>query len=210
MSNNVAIMNESSGIAGEEEAKHGRGIFRSTIKFPVNLYTLTLTEKNMPINEMLLSEFDTEMANTRKTLQRVPADKWDWKPHEKSGTLGWLASHVATLPGFTVATINTSELEISTAKMPKIQNQSELIPQFEKSRDEARKALAGVTDEQLRETWTLKWNGNVVFAMPRYACLRGMCFNHIIHHRAQLTVYLRQLNVPVPGLYGPSADEKTF
>src|ERR1700737_5046598 len=106
----------------------------------------------MPITERLVTEWDQEGANTRKTLERVPADKWDWKPHEKSGTLGWLAAHVATLPEFTVATIHTSELEIATEKTPKGQNKSELIPQFEKSRDEARKALAGVTDEPLPET----------------------------------------------------------
>lgn len=164
----------------------------------------------MPINELLLGEFDTEMANTRKTLERVPADKWDWKPHEKSGTLGWMASHIATLPEFTVNTIQTSELEIANAKFLKVANHGELLAQFDKSRDAARKALAGVSDAQLREIWTLKWNGKVIFAMPRYDCLRVMCFNHLIHHRAQLTMYLRGINVPVPALYGPSADEQGF
>jgi uncharacterized damage-inducible protein DinB len=164
----------------------------------------------MPINQFLLGEFDHEMSNTRKTLERVPADKWDWKPHTKSGSLGWLAVHVATLPMFTVGTIQSSELEISTTPRTKVEGPSELLPVFAKCREQARKALEGVTDEQLREIWTLKWNGKVIFSMPRYDVLRAMCFNHIIHHRAQLTMYLRALDVPVPALYGPSADEQGF
>lgn len=162
----------------------------------------------MPINQLLLGEFDHEMSNTRKTLERVPADKWDWKPHAKSGTLGWLAGHVATLPSFTVAAIQLTELEIAGSKTPKVANASESLTVFAKCRQEARDALAGVTDEQLRVTWTLKWNGKVLFSLPRYDVLRMSCFNHIIHHRAQLTTYLRALDVPVPALYGPSADEQ--
>lgn len=161
----------------------------------------------MKINELLLGEFDHEMSNTQRTLERVPAERWDWKPHPKSGTLGWLAGHVATLPTFAVSTIQLRELEIAGAQFPKVGNRSELLEVFSKCREEARKAIAGVTDDQLRETWTLKWNGKVIFSMPRYDVLRGMCFNHIVHHRAQLTMYLRALDVPVPALYGPSADE---
>jgi len=162
----------------------------------------------MQINELLIREFDQEMASTQKTLERVPADKWDWKPQEKSGSLGWMAAHVATLPGFTTVAIKTPEFDVVNAKIPKVEKQADLLPTFAKSSQEARAALAGVTDEQLQQMWTLKHNGNVIFSMPRYDVLRGMCFNHIIHHRGQLTMYLRQLNVPVPGLYGPSADEK--
>ena len=162
----------------------------------------------MSIVPLLLSEFDQESQNTQKVLERVPADKWDWKPHEKSGTLGWLAGHVATLPGFTVQTIKTLELEIEGGDWPKVTKHADLLAAFAQQSAEGRAALAGVTDEQVRETWTLKWKGNVVFAMPRYQVLRGMCFNHIVHHRAQLTVYLRLLNVPVPAIYGPSADEQ--
>ena len=162
----------------------------------------------MQINELLIREFDQEMASTQKTLERVPADKWNWKPQEKSGSLGWMAAHVATLPGFTTATIQTHELDVVNAKIPKVEKQADLLPTLAKSSQEARAALAGVTDEQLQQMWTLKHNGNVIFSMPRYDVLRGMCFNHLVHHRGQLTMYLRQLNVPVPGLYGPSADEK--
>lgn len=164
----------------------------------------------MPISELLLTEFDQEMANTRKTLERVPVEKWDWKPDPKSGTLGWMASHVATLPNFTATTIQTSELEIQGAPNPKVNSPSDLLKVFDEQRGIARKAIAGVTDEQLKEIWTLKWNGKVLFAMPKYNVLRVMCFNHLIHHRAQLTTYLRALNVPVPALYGPSADEQGF
>lgn len=164
----------------------------------------------MPIYELLLAEFDHEMSNTRKTLERVPADKWDWKPHAKSGSLGWLAGHIATLPTFAATTINQTELEIAGSSRPKVENPSQLLPVFAQCREEARKALEGVTDEQLRQTWTLKWNGKVIFSLPRYMVLRNLCFNHMIHHRAQLTMYLRALNLPVPALYGPSADEQSF
>jgi uncharacterized damage-inducible protein DinB len=162
----------------------------------------------MSIAELLLPEFDTEAANTRKTLERVPADKWDWKPHPKSGTLGWLAGHVASLPGFTITTITTPGLEIAGSNFPRVEKHSDLLPTFEKLSKEARAKLAGTTDSQMKEVWTLTWNGNVVFSLPRYEVLRITCFNHAVHHRAQLTMYLRGLDVPVPALYGPSADEQ--
>ena len=164
----------------------------------------------MSIAEMLLPEFDAEGANTRKMLERVPSDaqKWGWKPHEKSGTLGWLAGHLATLLEFAITTIQTPKLEIEDWKGSWPQNQAELIPAFDKLNKEARAALAGVTDAQMKEIWTLTWKGSVIFSMPRYEVLRISCFNHAIHHRAQLTSYFRLLGVPVPGLYGPSADEQ--
>lgn len=164
----------------------------------------------MPINELLLAEFDQETANTRKTLERVPPDKWDWKPHAKSGSLGWMAAHIATLPHFTTTTINTKELEIEGSERRKVNNVSELLPAFDEESKKAREALARVTDEQLKEIWTLKWKGQVILSMPRYDVLRGMCFNHVVHHRGQLTMYLRALDVAVPALYGPSADEQGF
>ena len=162
----------------------------------------------MPMSELLLEEFDRETSGSRKTLERVPAEKWDWKPDEKSGSLGWMAAHVATLNGFATAILGTPGLELRGAVIPKIERQSDLLPTFEKMSREARAALAGVTDEQLRQNWTLKRDGRVIFSMPRYDALRTMCFNHIIHHRGQLTMYLRQIHVPLPSLYGPSADEK--
>jgi len=162
----------------------------------------------MPISELLLREFDMEMPNTRKTLERVPAAKWDWKPHPKSGTLGWLAGHVATLPNFTITTLQTPEFEIAGANFAQPKNPSELLEQFDSLSKQARAALAAATDAQFAETWTLKWNGNVIFSLPRYNVVRVHCLNHLLHHRAQLTGYFRTLDIPVPALYGPSADEQ--
>lgn len=164
----------------------------------------------MPINELLLTEYDQEMANTRKALERVPTDKWDWKPHPKSGSLGWMASHIATLPHFAVTTVKTSEFEIEGSVRPKVDSPSDLLRVFDEQRQKGRDAIASISDEQLRETWTLKWKGKTLFSLPKYNVIRVMCFNHIIHHRAQLTMYLRTLDVAVPALYGPSADEQTF
>jgi len=162
----------------------------------------------MPLSALLLREFDLEMPNTRKTLERVPGAQWDWKPHVKSGTLGWLAGHVATLPRFILTTIQTPEFEIAGAQFPQPKNAAELLETFDDLSKQARAAVAALSDTQLAETWTLKWNGNVLFALPRYDVLRVHCFNHLIHHRGQLTGYFRALDVPLPALYGPSADEQ--
>jgi len=124
--------------------------------------------------------------------------------------MGWMAGHIATLPRFTTVVIKTPELDVAGVQIPNVEKQADLLDTFTKLRGEARDALAGVTDEQLGETWTLKQNGQTILSMPRYDVLRTMCFNHIVHHRAQLTMYLRELDVPVPALYGPSADEKPF
>jgi uncharacterized damage-inducible protein DinB len=164
----------------------------------------------MPINELLIQEFDHETTKTRKTLERVPEEKWDWKPHEKSGTVGWLAGHIATLPGFGAVVIRTPGLEIAGARFPRVEKHSMLVDTFDRAAEDTRKALTGVSDEQLQQKWTLTNNSQAIFTLPRYHALRAMYFNHIIHHRAQLTVYLRLLGVPVPALYGPSADEAVF
>jgi uncharacterized damage-inducible protein DinB len=166
----------------------------------------------MTIGQSMLPEFDQEMQNTRKTLERVPDDKWNWKPHDKSGTLGWLAGHVGTVPEWITMTINTEELDYAPVggpafEPPKISNQKEVLAAFDKGSAEARAALAGVSDAELMKSWKLLAGGQEVFTMPRIACIRGMCLNHMIHHRAQLGVYYRLLGIPVPGLYGPSADE---
>jgi uncharacterized damage-inducible protein DinB len=166
----------------------------------------------MSIGQSMLGEFDQEMANTRKTLERVPDDKWGWKPHEKSGTVGWLASHVATLPGWATMTINTEQLDYApldgpSFQPPKVENRADAIRVFDKEAAEARAALASASDTDLMKGWTLLAGGQEIFTMPRIACIRGMVMNHLIHHRAQLGVYYRLLGVPVPGLYGPSADE---
>ncbi len=166
----------------------------------------------MTIGQMMLGEFDQEMQNTRKTLERCPDDKWNWKPHEKSGTVGWLASHVATMVGWLPVTINTEELDYAPVdgpsyEPPKISNRKELLAVFDKESAAARTALAKVSDAEMLKNWKLLAGGKEIFNMPRVACIRGMVLNHLIHHRAQLTVYFRLIGVPVPGLYGPSADE---
>jgi uncharacterized damage-inducible protein DinB len=166
----------------------------------------------MTIGQSMLPEFDQEMKNTRATLERVPDDKWGWKPHEKSGTVGWLAGHIATLPGWLSMTIQTTELDYAPVdgpawEPPKITNRKELLAEFDKTSAEARTALATVSDTDLMQGWTLLAGGKNIFTLPRIACIRGFVMNHLIHHRAQLGVYFRLLNIPVPALYGPSADE---
>jgi len=166
----------------------------------------------MTIGQSMLSEFDEEMKNTRKMLERVPDDKWGWKPHEKSGTMGWLAGHVGTVPEWIAMTISTEELDYAPVdgpsyEPPKITNRKELLAAFDKASAEARAALASVSDQEIVKGWKLLAGGKEIFTLPRVACIRGMCMNHLIHHRAQLTVYFRLVGVPVPGLYGPSADE---
>jgi uncharacterized damage-inducible protein DinB len=166
----------------------------------------------MTIGHSMLPEFDQEMANTRKTLERVPDEKWNWKPHDKSGTVGWLAGHIATMPGWATMTLNSEQLDYAPVdgpsyQPPKIENRQQLLAEFDKNMTEARAALAAASDADMMKGWTLLAGGKTIFTLPRVACLRGMVFNHIIHHRAQLTVYYRLLGIPVPGLYGPSADE---
>jgi len=166
----------------------------------------------MKIGQSMLSEFDQEMQNTRKVLERCPDDKWGWKPHEKSGTLGWLAAHVATIPEWITMTIKTEELDYApvdgpTYQPPKVENRSDALAAFDKGAAEARAALETVSDEELMKDWKLLAGGQTIFTLPRIGCIRGMCLNHLFHHRGQLTVYFRLVGVPVPGIYGPSADE---
>jgi uncharacterized damage-inducible protein DinB len=169
----------------------------------------------MSLAAALLPEFDHEMANTRKALERVPFDRFDWKPHPKSPTLGWLAGHVANIPSWTEITLTQDALDINppgqkspSANPPK--SREELLAAFDKNRDKARKALESVSDAEFGKPWSLLSEGKVVFTQPRPAVLRGFVMNHMIHHRAQLGVYLRMNDVPVPALYGPSADESPF
>ena len=166
----------------------------------------------MTIGQSMLSEFDEEMKNTRKILERCPDANWNWKPHAKSGTLGWLAAHVGTVPQWITMTIQTEELDYAPVggpayEPPKISNRTELLAAFDKGSGEARAALAAVSDQELMKNWKLLAGGQEVLTLPRLACIRGMCLNHLYHHRGQLTVYFRLLGIPVPGIYGPSADE---
>ena len=162
----------------------------------------------MPIAEMLLPEFDQEIQNTRKMLERVPDGKFDYKPHEKSMNLGRLAAHVAEIPNYATATLRHEKMDFTGEEKPFAPaNRKELLDSFDKFAAEARDLLAKASDEELAKIWTLTFKGNEVFSMPRSVVLRSMVMNHLIHHRAQLGVYLRLNNVAVPGMYGPSADE---
>ena len=152
----------------------------------------------MSYAEALLPEFDREMANTRKVLERVPDDKFDWQAHPKSHTIGWNASHVADLPNWLVVTLTTPSLDIAPVGGPRYE--------FSKA-TAARKAITEVKDDEVHKPWSLLQAGKEIFTMPRSAVVRGMVMNHLIHHRAHLCVYLRLNDIPVPGMYGPSGDE---
>jgi uncharacterized damage-inducible protein DinB len=164
----------------------------------------------MTIAELLLPEFDQEMAATRTVLERVPDDKLAWKPHDKSFAMGALASHVATTVAWTVDTMTRTEFDLATAPMEEMtkvaKNRAELLSWFDANVTSARAAL-NKPDADYSVPWTLKNGEQVFFTMPRYNCVRSFCLNHLVHHRAQLGVYLRLNNIPVPGVYGPSADE---
>lgn len=162
----------------------------------------------MSFAEMMLPEFDQEMANTRKLLELVPEDKFDYKPHEKSMTLGRLAGHTAEMAAWGATTLSTERLDLTRENKPFFpKSRQELLDSFDKGVAEARAAIAGASDEDLGVMWTLTYAGQTVFSMPRAAVIRAMVLNHTIHHRAQLGVYLRLNEVEIPGMYGPSADE---
>ncbi|HTU32216.1 MAG TPA: DinB family protein [Candidatus Acidoferrum sp.] len=166
----------------------------------------------MALRDGLLAQFDHEMVGTRKTLARVPEGKPDWAPHAKSMKMGRLAGHLAELPGWAVETINLDELDIHPANGPQFQplvmtSRKQLLEEFDKKSAAGRVAIATASDDKLLSPWTLLAGGQKIFAMPRLAVLRSFVLSHIIHHRAQLGVYLRMNDVPVPSLYGPSADE---
>jgi uncharacterized damage-inducible protein DinB len=168
----------------------------------------------LTISQSLLGEFDHEIVGTRKTLERLPEGKFDFKPHEKSPTMGWLAGHVAHMTQWGTMTCTTESVDLAAPEYrerpPQPKTAQEAVAAFDKTSAEFRAALEHTTDEQMMQPWTLKKGDQVLFTMPRVAVLRGMVFNHLIHHRAQLTVYLRMNGVPVPALYGPSADENNF
>jgi uncharacterized damage-inducible protein DinB len=166
----------------------------------------------MAICDMLLPEFDQEMANTRKMLERIPEDRLDFQPHPKSWKANHLAGHIAELPSWAAYTMQTEILELEPNQFSPFEptTQKELLDKFDKSVSDARAAIATATNEQMNTMWTMKWDGKTVLNMPRIGVLRSVVMNHLIHHRAQLGMYLRLMNVAVPGMYGPSADETPF
>ena len=166
----------------------------------------------MAIKDSLLPEFDREVALTRKSLERTPDGKFDWQPHKKSMTLGRLASHLAEIPGRVVDALTTDSFDVAPADGPKPQaanfnTRAEVLAAFDKNVKNARAALEKTSDAEWAKPWALLSGGQTIFSMPRPAVMRGFVISHMIHHRAQFGVYLRMNEVPVPSIYGPSADE---
>lgn len=162
----------------------------------------------MTFSETYLPEFEHEMSNTRKLLDCVPDDKFTWKPHAKSMALGSLANHIADLVEWGAFVVSQDKLELGpgTQQPPSPTNKTGLIAALDKNIAASRKAIAGANDDHLAKTWTFVYGGNTIFAMPRAQVLRNVVLSHVIHHRGQLSVYLRLLDIPIPGMYGPSAD----
>ncbi len=166
----------------------------------------------MSIAAAITAEFDHETASTRKLLERTPAAAADWKPHEKSMTLGRLAMHLAELPSWGGPTLQLSELDIAPVDgpayaSPVFESTEVLLATFDQNVREARAVLSTMSDADYAAPWTLLMGGQAVFTMPRAAVVRTWVMNHLIHHRGQYSVFLRLQDVPIPGMYGPSADE---
>lgn len=162
------------------------------------------------LSQSIIPELKDEFGRTRKMLQRIPFDQFGWKPHDKSMTLGRLSTHVAELAGWIPTIVKQPNLDLMTMKREPSQAQSteDIVAVMDKKLAEAIEALSTATDEDLMTPWSLTRGEHVVFTLPRIAVIRTMSLNHVIHHRGQLSVYLRLLNVAVPGMYGPSADEQ--
>lgn len=164
------------------------------------------------LNEMILPEFDHEMEITRNMLERVPDAQFGWRPHAKSWTLSELATHLASLPGWAAFTLTTDELDIAPPggepmRTVAATSRQELLERFDANTAAARAALSAVSDETMRKPWTLLDGNQVIFTQPRLAVLRFFVLSHVIHHRAQLGMYLRLHDIPLPSVYGPSADD---
>ena len=165
----------------------------------------------MALVDMLLPEFDHEMATTRRLLERVPDDRLSWTPHAKSFTLGQLAQHVATIPMWGTMTLTSNELDLAGGfTNPPAESRAALVKLFDDNTAKARSELTGKTDAELMAPWTLKRGADTIFSMPKASVWRSFVMNHLVHHRAQLSVYLRMQDVPLPAMYGPTADEQAF
>ena len=163
------------------------------------------------LTQSLLQEFEMEMPATRKTLERVP-EKFDWTPHAKSMNMGRLAQHLSEIPDWAVKSITLDELDLAPPGAPPhkpapLESRAQLLEAYDKNAAAAKAAIAGTNDEHLMKPWSLKMGGKTILTLPRVAVLRNFVLNHNVHHRAQLGVYLRLNDIPVPSVYGPSADE---
>jgi uncharacterized damage-inducible protein DinB len=164
----------------------------------------------MSLAESLLMEFDQEAQTTKRVLERVPDDKLTWKPHPTSFSLGQLAQHIASGPGQIAAAVVPDTFEFPNSPRPEAKSRQEVLETFSKSMASARATLKSMDDARLLSDWTLTKNGKVIMSVPRIGFLRAILMNHTYHHRGQLSVYLRMLEVPVPSIYGPSGDENPF
>ena len=160
----------------------------------------------MSIGESMLPEFDIEMATTRRVLERVPTDKGQWKPHPKSFSIGHLTQLVARMPGWITMTMRNPVLDLGDFTGYSYETTETLLKEFDKNVGEAREILASAKDEAFAQPWSLKRGDQVFFTLPVGAVVRQN-ISHLVHHRGQLTVYLRLLDIPVPSIYGPTADE---
>ena len=164
----------------------------------------------MRLVDSLLMEMDQEAQTTKRVLERVPDDKLAWKPHPKSHSLGQLALHVASLPGNVAAVASQDTVEAPNFLQAEPKSRQEVLETFSKSLASAKDTLSKMDDARLMSTWSLTRNGKVLMTVPRIGFLRSILMNHMYHHRGQLSVYLRLLDIPVPSIYGPSADENPF
>ena len=166
-------------------------------------------ESEMTIGKALAAELQQEAEATRKILQRLPEDKFDWKPHEKSMTLHQLAAHVIEMISWTPPTLTQPGIDFATMdyKPAVYETTAAMLEAFEKNLSEATELLSNVSDQDLMQTWSMRNGETLYFEMPRTIVMRSFVMNHIVHHRGQLSVYIRMLDVPVPAIYGPSADE---
>ena len=164
----------------------------------------------MSVIEALVQELEQEAQTTKRVLERVPGHRLGWKPHEKSMSLGQLALHVATIPGFLAEAAVNSPFQVPGFVQPSAESSAELLPALEQSVAKAKEILGGMKDSQLADSWRAVDGDKEILVIPVGAVLRTIMLNHWYHHRGQLSVYLRELDVPVPSIYGPSADENPF
>jgi uncharacterized damage-inducible protein DinB len=169
-------------------------------------------EQVMSLGQILMAELKHEAISTRKMLERIPSDKLAWKPHEKSMTLERIAGHIVEMVGWTKSSLTEDELDFSKFdyKPKEYTDASQLVADLDANVAEAVEILNNTSNETMAENWTMKNGEQVYFTMPKAAVMRTFVMNHIIHHRGQMSVYLRLLDIPVPSIYGPSADEQTM
>src|SRR5467141_2965141 len=189
-----------------------RGLFPQSVRVP-EICRLNLTQRKgavMPILDSILMEIEQEAQTTKRVLDRIPEDKLAWKPHPKAFSLGQLALHVASVPGSVAAAAVPDSMEAPNFSQPEAKSRKEVLDTFSKSLESAKDALKKMDDARLMSVWSLTKNGKVLMSVPRIGFIRSILMNHNYHHRGQLSVYLRILGVPVPSIYGPSADENSF